>query len=88
MMVVQIEKPANITLAVWFAELRSWFDQNNCQPILFAEAERITERLLFSLTFADHANARLFADTFSKYVFSNSGCTETIAPPALLLQIF
>ena len=84
-MVLQIEKPANTTLAVWFAELRSWFDQNNCHPILFATGERITERLLFSLTFADHADARLFADTFSKYAISNSGCTETIVPSALSL---
>ena len=28
MMVVQIEKPGNMSLANWFSELRSWFDQN------------------------------------------------------------
>ena len=39
MMVVQIEKPGNITLATWFAERRSWFDQNNCQPTLFLSLE-------------------------------------------------
>jgi hypothetical protein len=39
MMVVQIEKPENITLALWFTELRSWFDDNNCQRHYFLRRE-------------------------------------------------
>jgi hypothetical protein len=67
MMVVQIEKPENITLALWFTELRSWFDDNNCQPTLFSEAGRLIDKLLFYITFADNAHARLFVSTFTKY---------------------
>jgi hypothetical protein len=67
MMVVQLEKPGNMTLARWFAELRSWFDENNCQPTLFSESGRIMDNLLFNVTFADNAQARLFSSTFTKY---------------------
>jgi hypothetical protein len=67
MMVVQIEKLANMTLAVWFTELRSWFDKNNCQPSSFLPAGRVIEKLLFNATFPENDQARLFASNFSKY---------------------
>jgi len=53
MLVVQIKKPGNITLANWFNELRSWFDQNNCQPTLFNQFERVTDKSIFDITFSD-----------------------------------
>jgi hypothetical protein len=67
MMVVQLEKPGNMTLAGWFAELRSWFDENNCQPTLFSESGRIMDKFLFNVTFDDKDSARLFCSTFTKY---------------------
>ena len=67
MMVVQIEKPANMTLAEWFTELRSWFDENNCQPSSFLPAGRVIEKLLFNATFLENDQARLFASNFSRY---------------------
>jgi predicted alpha/beta hydrolase family esterase len=38
MTVVQIEKPEDANLADWFAELRSWFDVNDCSPLLFRQS--------------------------------------------------
>ena len=67
MIVVRIEKPGNTTLADWFVELRSWFDINDCSPILFSQAGDAMNRVLFNITFADHAQAQLFASKFSKY---------------------
>lgn len=67
MIVVRIEKPGNTTLADWFVELRSWFDNNECTPILFSQAGEVMNRVLFNITFADHAQAQLFASKFSKY---------------------
>ena len=67
MVVVQIEKPGNMTLAVWFAELRSWFDDNSCQPTLFSQSGRKMDTLIFDVSFEDSAHARLFASTFTKY---------------------
>ena len=73
MMVVRIEKPENTMLAVWFAELRSWFDENHCQPTIFAESGRKTDKLLFNVTFADNTHARLFVSAFTKYATSIRG---------------
>ena len=67
MMVIQIEKPANITLAAWFAELRSWFDENNCQLAFFASAGRVIDKYIFNVTFAENTQAHLFASKFTKY---------------------
>ena len=70
MMVVRIEKPENTMLAVWFAELRSWFDDNHCQPTIFSESARKADKLLFNVTFGDNTHARLFASAFTKYATS------------------
>jgi len=67
MLVVQIKKPGNITLANWFNELRSWFDQNNCQPTLFNQSERVTDKSIFDITLSDEIQARLFASAFARY---------------------
>jgi hypothetical protein len=68
MMVVQIEKPANMKLAVWFTELRSWFDTNNCQPAAFTSVRKPGHKLIFQVTFSDNSQAHLFATTFSMYI--------------------
>ena len=67
MTVVQIEKPEDAKLADWFAELRSWFDNNDCSPILFSEASKEMSRPRFNIKFADDVQARLFVSTFARY---------------------
>jgi hypothetical protein len=67
MMIVQIEKPGNMTLATWFSELRSWFDQNYCQPTLFNQSEGVTDKMIFNITFSDETQARVFSSTFARY---------------------
>jgi hypothetical protein len=67
MTVVQIEKPRDTNLADWFAELRSWFDVNDCNPLLFAKAETVMNRDRFNIKFADDAQAHLFTSSFEKY---------------------
>jgi hypothetical protein len=67
MMVVQIEKPSNMTLAKWFSELRSWFDKNSCQPSLFNQSEAVTDKMIFNVTLTDETQARSFSDTFVKF---------------------
>jgi len=67
MTVVQIEKPEDANLADWFAELRSWFDVNDCSPLLFANAGTATNRDRFNIKFADDAQAHLFTSSFAKY---------------------
>jgi hypothetical protein len=62
MTTVQVERPEDTKLADWFAELRLWFDNNDCNPIRFTE---VTGR--FNIKFADDAHAQLFATTFAKY---------------------
>jgi hypothetical protein len=67
MTVVQIEKPEDTKLADWFAELRLWFDNNDCNPILFTEVGEVKNRSGFNIKFADDVQARLFASNFAKY---------------------
>jgi hypothetical protein len=62
MTTVQVERPEDTKLADWFAELRLWFDNNDCAPILFTDVGGC-----FNIRFADDAQARLFATSFSKY---------------------
>jgi hypothetical protein len=62
MMIVQVERPQDTNLADWFAELRFWFDKNDCSPMLFTDVGR-----RFNIKFADDAHAQLFASTFAKY---------------------
>jgi len=67
MTVVQIEKPEGAKLADWFAELRLWFDNNDCSPILFAQAGRVMNKDRFNIKFANDVQAHLFASNFAKY---------------------
>jgi hypothetical protein len=62
MTTVQVERPEDTKLADWFAELRLWFDSNDCNPILFTEVGG-----RFNIKFAEGAYAQLFATTFAKY---------------------
>jgi len=68
-MVVEIEKPTNMTLAEWFNELRSWFDEHNCQPTSFLPSGRVIDKVVFDATFAQNtqAQALLFASKFARY---------------------
>jgi hypothetical protein len=77
MMVVQIEKPANMTLAAWFTELRSWFDENNCQPASFVPAGRVIDKLVFNAIFAEDARAHLFASKFTAYAPATRRATSS-----------
>src|SRR3954447_3466657 len=70
MMVVQIEKPANVTLAVWFAELRSWLDSNHCEPALFSPSGRTIDNMIFQYHFENDNHACRFASAFKKYADS------------------
>jgi hypothetical protein len=76
MMVVRIEKPENTMLAVWFAELRSWLDENHCEPTIFSESGKKIDKLLFNVTFSDNTHARSFASAFKKYATSIRGTTK------------
>ena len=67
MLVVQIEKPANMTLATWFSELRLWLDQHSCEKTSFSQSRRIIDRLTFNVIFQDHTKARLFVANFKRY---------------------
>ena len=67
MTTVQVERPEDTKLADWFAELRLWFDNNDCNPILFTEVEGVKNRSGFNIKFADDVQAHLFASTFAKY---------------------
>lgn len=67
MLVVQVEKPENTTLAGWFSELRAWFDDNHCAPLGFTRAGRRIDRVIYQVSFHDAAKARQFSANFSKY---------------------
>jgi hypothetical protein len=65
MTTVQVKRPEDTKLADWFAELRLWFDNNDCNPILFTE---VAGR--FNIKFADDVHAQLFATTFAKFRYN------------------
>jgi hypothetical protein len=67
MTVVQIEKPGDTKLADWFAELRLWFDNNDCRPILFTQVGGVINKSRFNIRFADYDHARLFVSSFARY---------------------
>jgi len=71
MLLVEIEKPANETLAGWFSELRGWLDLNRCAPVAFAPAGRRLDRLIYRISFANAAQAQQFAAQFAR-------CSPTI----------
>lgn len=67
MLVVHIEKPANMTLATWFRELRVWLDQHSCEETSFSPSGRIIDRLTFNLIFQDDNKAGMFVAHFTRY---------------------
>jgi hypothetical protein len=67
MLLVEIEKPENETLAAWFSELRSWLDLNRCVPTTFARSGRRIDRLIYRISFDDAAKAHAFSEHFARY---------------------
>jgi hypothetical protein len=67
MLVVQIEKPANVTLASWFSELRAWLDENRVVPLGFSRAGRRLDRVIYQISFREPVKAREFTATFARY---------------------
>jgi hypothetical protein len=67
MLVVQVEKPENATLAGWFSELRAWFDDNHCEPLGFTRSGRRIDRVIYQASFHDSVKARQFSSAFAKY---------------------
>jgi hypothetical protein len=67
MLLVEIEKPENETLAAWFSELRNWLDVNRCQPSVFAQAGRRLDRLIYRISFDNAAQAHQFSQRFGNY---------------------
>src|SRR4051812_47889069 len=59
-----------MTLAVWFAELRSWLDSNHCEPALFSPSGRIIDNMIFQYHFENDNHACRFASAFKKYADS------------------
>ena len=86
MMVVQIEKPANMKLAMWFTELRSWFDKNNCQPAAFTPSGSLGDKLIFNVSFDDNSQARLFASHFPTYARATGGTLKSSEREDLLIE--
>jgi hypothetical protein len=72
MLVVQIEKPENKSLAAWFSELRLWLDENHCQPSIFFPSDKITSGLCFDIIFSYDEEAHRFSSYFENY----STCTR------------
>jgi hypothetical protein len=67
MLLVEIEKPSNETLASWFSELRDWLDLNHCAPSVFAPAGRRLDRLIYRISFDNAAQAHQFSQKFTRY---------------------
>jgi hypothetical protein len=66
-LLVEIEKPANETLGAWFSELRNWLDLNHFEPVIFAQAGRRLDRLIYRISFETAAQAQKFSERFAKY---------------------
>ena len=67
MLLVEIEKPANEPLAVWFSTLRDWLDANHCAPSVFAPSGRRIDKLIYRISFVDAAQAHRFSVEFARY---------------------
>jgi hypothetical protein len=67
MLLVEIEKPENETLATWFSELRNWLDANRCQPTVFTQSGRRLDRLIYRISFETAAQAQQFSAKFARY---------------------
>ena len=67
MLLVEIEKPANVPLSAWFSELRDWLDANHCMPAVFALGGRRIDRLIYRISFDNTAQAHRFSLAFNRY---------------------
>ncbi len=67
MLLVEIEKPENETLAAWFSQLRIWLDINRCEPLIFTQAGRRLDRLIYRISFEDIVQAQQFMMAFARY---------------------
>lgn len=67
MLLVEIEKPENEPLSVWFSELRGWLDRNHCTPTGFARVGRRIDRLIYRISFDDAVTAHRFSREFARY---------------------
>jgi transposase len=67
MLLVDIEKPEGETLAHWFSELRSWLDDNRCEPAMFMQAGRRLDRLIYRVAFESAPVAHKFLRRFAHY---------------------
>lgn len=67
MLLVEIEKPANVPLSAWFSELRDWLDANHCAPSVFAQSGRRIDRLIYRISFDNAAQAHQFSLKFKPY---------------------
>jgi transposase len=67
MLLVEIEKPGNETLAAWFSELRDWLDVNHCEPRVFTRSGRRLDRLIYRISFETAAQAQQFSAKFARY---------------------
>ena len=67
MLLVEIEKPENETLAAWFSELRNWLDVNRCEPLVFTRSGRRLDRLIYRISFETAAQAQQFSARFAHY---------------------
>jgi hypothetical protein len=75
MLLVEIEKPENETLAAWFSELRSWLDLNHCEPSVFTLAGRRLDRLIYRISFENASQAQQFAAKFARYTPTTRAAT-------------
>jgi len=67
MLVVEIEKPENEPLSIWFSALRDWLDRNHCSPALFVRAGRRLDRLIYRISFDEAVQAQAFCAAFARY---------------------
>jgi hypothetical protein len=76
MPIVEIEKPADEPLGLWFETLRGWLDRNGCGGVTFARVGQGDDRRVYRLAFRDGAVAEKFSRTFAIYL------TGTFEPAA------
>ncbi|HXC29535.1 MAG TPA: hypothetical protein VNV38_16375 [Stellaceae bacterium] len=67
MLLVEIEKPANQTLAAWFSEMRTWLDLNRYASSVFTPAGRRIDRLIYRISFERATEAHKFSTAFAGY---------------------
>lgn len=67
MLLVEIEKPANVPLSAWFSELRDWLDANHCTPSVFSPNGRRIDGLIYRISFDNAAFAHRFSVKFRRY---------------------